>query len=104
VVHADAEQSQAAFAAQGIVGSQWHRPGRREAPQEEPGQDPAEVVERPDLVGEEAVEAGPVAEADLAGRENTLGNETAATGQGPAGEDRDEETKGGSGEDGAKGL
>jgi len=50
-------------------------------------------------VGEETVEAGPVAEADLASGEDALGDETVAAGQRPAGQDQQEEAEGGGGED-----
>ena len=104
VVHASAKQSQAAFAAQGIVGGQQHRPRGDETPQQETRQDTAEVVQGPGVVREEAVKAGPVTDADLTGSEDTFGDIAVSAGQRPAGEEQDEEAKGGSGENGAEVL
>ena len=103
-MHAGAEQAQAALAAEGIVAGQQDRALRTEAADEQAGEHLTEVVERPSIVGEEAVETGPVADADLAGGEDTLGDEAVATGQGPARKDQGEQAKRGGGEDAAEVL
>jgi hypothetical protein len=102
--HAGPEQAQAAFAAQRIVGRQQDRSRGGEPPQEQAGQYATQVVERPGIVGEEAVEARPVTNTDLAGGEDTFGDIAVAARQRPAGEDQDEQAKAGGGEHGTKRL
>jgi hypothetical protein len=104
VVHAGAEQPQAAFAAQGIVAGQEDGAVGSEASDEEAGQGTADIVQRPGVVGEEAMEAGPVTQTDRTGGEEALGDGAVAAGEGLVGEDEDKEFEGRGGEGGAKVL
>jgi len=99
VMHARPKQAEPTLAAQGVVAGQHQRPVGTEVLHQQAGEDLAEAVEGPGVVGEETVEAGPVAEADLASGEDALGDETVAAGQRPAGQDQQEEAEGGGGED-----
>jgi hypothetical protein len=103
-MHARAEQLEPAFAAEGIVARQNERPVGTEVMHEQAGKNLTQAVQRPSVVGEEAVEAGPVADADLAGGEDAFGDEAVAAGQRPAGEDQHEEAEGGGREDVAEVL
>jgi hypothetical protein len=104
VVHAGTEQAQAAFAAQRVVAGQQDGAVRSEAFDEQSGQGLTQAVQGPGVVREEAMVAGPMADADLAGGENTLGNKAVPARQRPAGDDQDKQAERRRGEDGAKVL
>ena len=55
-------------------------------------------------MGEEAVVAGPMANTDLAGGEDALGDEAMTRGERPAGQDQSEEAEGRGGENVAEVL
>jgi len=102
VVHAGAEEGQAAFATQGVVSAPQDRPGGDETGDEGSGQEQAAGIEGPSREAEEAVEAAPVALADAAGDEDALGDEAPTAGQNPAGNPFHEGAEGGLGEDGVE--
>src|SRR4029078_3270294 len=72
VMHARPKRAEPTLAAQGVVAGQHQRPVGTEVLHQQAGEDVAEAVEGPGVVGEETVEAGPVAEADLASGEDAL--------------------------------
>jgi hypothetical protein len=104
VVHAGTEQVESAFATEGVVGSEQEDALGAEVADEDSGEDSAEVVEAPGVVGEEAVESGPVSDADLSGGEDAFGDVTMSAGKCPSGEKEDEESEGRCSEDIAEGV
>ena len=104
VMHAGAVEGQPAFAAEGVVDRPEEGGPRGEDRGDELGEGHGEGVEVPGGVAEEAMEPGPVADADLAAGEDDLGDVAVAMGEEPAGDDQREGLVGGCGEDGGEVL
>jgi hypothetical protein len=68
---------------------------RRKVGDEELSKAEADDVPGPDVLGKEAVVVGPVADTDLTGGENALGDEAVSRRERPTGEDQHEQAKGG---------
>src|SRR3954463_12772016 len=85
VSNAGAVEGQAALAAEGVVdGPEQGGPGGEDRG-DELGEGHGEGVEIPGGVAEEAMEAGPVSDADLAAGEDDLGDVAVAMGEDPSG-------------------
>ena len=99
VMHAGAVEGQAALAAEGVVDGPGEGGPRCEDGDDELGEVHGEGVEVPGGVAEEAMEAAPVSDADLAAGEDDLGDVAVAMGEDPSGDDQGEGPVGGCGED-----
>ena len=104
VMHAGAVEGQSAFAAEGVVDGPEESGPRGENRHDELGEDHGELIEVPGGVTEEAMEPAPVADADLASREDDLGDVAMAMGEDPAGDDQGEGLVSGRGKDGGEVL
>ena len=104
VMHAGAVEGQAAFAAEGVIDGPEEGGPRGEDRDDELGQGHGEGIEVPGGMAEEAMEPGPVADADVAAGEDDLGDVAVAMGEDPAGDDHDEGLVGRGGEDGGEVL
>ena len=89
VMHAGAVEGQAALAAEGVVDRPEEGGPRGEDGGDELGEGHGEVIEVPGGVAEEAMEPGPVADADVAAGEDDLGDVAVAMGEDPAGDDQE---------------
>ena len=88
VVHADAEQAQAALAAQGVVDAPFDDPVAGEAADQQTGQQLPQLAQGPGGRAEEAVQAAVVAVAGPTTGEDQFGDEAVAEGQQPAAHQR----------------
>ena len=98
VMHAGAEQVQPTLAAQSIVGRQEDGTVGTETAHEKSSENLAQSIERPGVMGKEAVVAGPVSDAHLSGGENAFGDEAVPRSKSPAGENENEQAERGAGE------
>src|SRR3954451_14891115 len=99
VMHAGAVEGQSALAAEGVVDGPEEGGARGEDGGDELGEGHGEGIEVPGGVAEEAMEAGPVPDADLAAGEDDLGDIAVAMREDPPGDDPREGPEGGCGED-----
>src|SRR4029450_4014198 len=89
---------QAALAAEGVVDGPEESGPRGEDGDDELGQGHGERIEVPGGMAEEAMEAAPMADADLAAGEDDLGDVAVSVGEDPAGDDPGEGPEGRGGE------
>jgi hypothetical protein len=104
VMHAGAEQVEAAFATERVVESEQHRPLRDEGGEQEPRQDQAEVIESPGVMTEEAMKSRPMADADLIAAIDEFRDIAMSHGRNPAGHQGQKDPKTGLRENRLKGT
>src|SRR3954452_21021878 len=98
-MHAGTVERESTFAAEGVIDGPDESSPWSEHRDDELGQVHGESVQIPGGVTEEAMEAAPVADTDLAAREDDLGDIAVTVGEDPAGDDPREGLEGGDGKD-----
>ena len=101
-MHAGAVDGESAFAAQGVIDGEDDGAGGTKDAHNEQGEAAVEKIDVPGSVGEETMEACPMAVGDIAAGKNDIGDETMAMGEDPAGADLHEGAERGLGENGTE--